>query len=682
MGILKNYIDNGSEFKSLKFGKDKPNGGSSNQPFMQKDISTSDTIQPGLLEFPSVLRGGIYSTALAATDVARLTKYFATPNGIQFALNQNLLSRLAPRTEASGVLNEYIYTPLSTLAQAGVGNLGVHLNKQGLDPTGLTDYAIKPYGEVVYKSNLGYSNENRLVQLTKEHIFTDTGFPSLLLRKYPGGPGSILGVGNTKINFATNANGDVIRTMGSNFNDPKTYLTPTATSGSQSKTELSIYDDTYKTDIQNKTVASYKSQINLYLEKYKRQLTDNTGFDDATQTIAASIYPQGYQYIPLGQYSSKDTLYVDPSASAATPGDKATILNSGNYHWVDGLKKGYLANLPKSVGYTTVDGKLIYDAGFVAGMGRGIAPDFRAVDRLVRGFDDPTYSYDHITLPSSTIEERGDYYKSGPNESDKPSNQILDRIYYTSSNKRTSTNPFLSNGNDIIPFRIGILNQSDLSKKSTDLHFRAYIDNMSDSYDADWSAQTYMGRGEKLYKYNSFGRSISMGFTAVAEGPHNMEDMYSSLNKLASSLAPTYVGSEYMAGNIHKLTVGNYVHELYGIITGFTYDIDNESPWEIGNRYGNNSDKLLYYYNKQLPMFIKVTGFKFTPIHNFRPEYLGGQFIDMGTPTIPSISGQVKALDYDAIAGEEVKLFTTPTDPGITSLEGNTEPSNQVVFQK
>ena len=220
MGILQNYTNNGSEYKSLKFGKDQPGGGSSKQPFMQKDINKAEPIQPGLMAFPSVLRGGIYSAALAATDVVRLTKYFTTPNGIQFALNQNLLSRLAPRTEASGVLNEYIYTPLSTLAQAGVGNLGIHLNKQGLDPTGLTDFAIKPYGEVVSKLS---QDENRLIKLTKEHIGTTyvKGNLNSVLRDYKGGPGSILGIGRTKIKFATNASDSVERTMGSNLNYPK-----------------------------------------------------------------------------------------------------------------------------------------------------------------------------------------------------------------------------------------------------------------------------------------------------------------------------------------------------------------------------------------------------------------------------------------------------------------------------
>jgi hypothetical protein len=117
-----------------------------------------------------------------------------------------------------------------------------------------------------------------------------------------------------------------------------------------------------------------------------------------------------------------------------------------------------------------------------------------------------------------------------------------------------------------------------------------------------------MGRGEKLYKYNTFGRTMSLGFTVVAEGPHHLEEMYTRLNQLASSLAPTYTTSGYMTGNIHKLTIGNYINNQYGIITGFTYDIDNESPWEINK-------------NSQLPHIIKVTGFKFTPIHDFRPEY-------------------------------------------------------------
>jgi hypothetical protein len=62
-----------------------------------------------------------------------------------------------------------------------------------------------------------------------------------------------------------------------------------------------------------------------------------------------------------------------------------------------------------------------------------------------------------------------------------------------------------------------------------------------------------------------------------------------------------------MAGNLHQLTIGNYISNQYGIVTSFTYDIMDESPWEI-------------MPSVQLPFYIKVTGFKFVPIHNFRPS--------------------------------------------------------------
>jgi hypothetical protein len=116
-----------------------------------------------------------------------------------------------------------------------------------------------------------------------------------------------------------------------------------------------------------------------------------------------------------------------------------------------------------------------------------------------------------------------------------------------------------------------------------------------------------MGRGEKFFKYNSFDRSISLGFTIVADNYTNLQTMYSQLNKLAASLAPTYTGQGYLAGNLHKLTVGDYVVDQYGILEGMTYEIMDESPWEIAA-------------GSQLPMYIRVTGIKFTPIHNFRPE--------------------------------------------------------------
>jgi hypothetical protein len=116
-----------------------------------------------------------------------------------------------------------------------------------------------------------------------------------------------------------------------------------------------------------------------------------------------------------------------------------------------------------------------------------------------------------------------------------------------------------------------------------------------------------MGRGEKFYKYNTFGREISLGFTAVADSEANLMAMYDQLNKLASTLAPTYTTKGYLAGNIHVLTVGNYIKSEYGIMKSLTFAIDEDSIWEIKT-------------GKQLPHVIRISGIQFTPIQKFRPE--------------------------------------------------------------
>ena len=153
------------------------------------------------------------------------------------------------------------------------------------------------------------------------------------------------------------------------------------------------------------------------------------------------------------------------------------------------------------------------------------------------------------------------------------------------------------------------------------MHFRAFIDSFSDSYDADWKTIEYMGRAEKFYKYNSFDRKISMAFTIVAQSREEITAMYDKLNFLASSLAPEYLDSYtsgYMAGNIAYITLGDYLHEQPGIITSLTYDVPEEATWEIGiDDEGNDLD---VNDVRKVPHMIKITGINFIPLHKFRPE--------------------------------------------------------------
>jgi hypothetical protein len=233
MGLLIKLKDGDTLLKSLKFGNDRPGGGSSKQPYIQKSIENNPVASTGGNDF--IIRGGIKAPQRALEDVSRLAKYTTDGvKGLLYTAKENLLSRTSVKTEASkgiayagGALNAGVYTPLSTLAQAGVGFTGTRLNRMGIDPTGLIGpLSINKYEDVVRENNLessflsiidpggslsvvnfGFKFNNRLVNLLneKQNKRINSALP---LISYGGGPGSTLGVGQTKIKFADQRTGE------------------------------------------------------------------------------------------------------------------------------------------------------------------------------------------------------------------------------------------------------------------------------------------------------------------------------------------------------------------------------------------------------------------------------------------------------------------------------------------
>ena len=55
--------------------------------------------------------------------------------------------------------------------------------------------------------------------------------------------------------------------------------------------------------------------------------------------------------------------------------------------------------------------------------------------------------------------------------------------------------------NDLVKFRIGVIDNNNPTEK-TYIHFRAFIDSLSDAYSSDWSSQKFMGRAESFYKFH------------------------------------------------------------------------------------------------------------------------------------------------------------------------------------
>ena len=208
-------IDFKTDLKSLKYGLDRRGNGSSKEPFITKTIPEGET--PGATRDVLLRQGSIVSSA---NDVSRLTQLFTTTRGLTFITNQNLLSRLSVKTESTlgpayggGNVNQGVYLPTSTLAQAGVGFTGTHLNLLGLDPSspiaGIVEGGLFPGGGLIRYEQAAFdfnqNGLNRLVKLKEDKIDLNPNSTELL--SYGGGPGSVLGIGQTRIKRTSNTTG-------------------------------------------------------------------------------------------------------------------------------------------------------------------------------------------------------------------------------------------------------------------------------------------------------------------------------------------------------------------------------------------------------------------------------------------------------------------------------------------
>jgi len=772
--------------RTIPFGRDRVGGKDSNQPYIKKGLlNISGKDSSFYNDF--TIRGGILAPLHAAEDVLRLTKFFAdikNPKGLLFLAKENILSRIGTKTEASkgigyagGGLNEGVYTPLSTIGQALVGFAGGHLNKQGLDPTGLFASAnINKYQDIIAENQINRGDnfdfsDNRLTSLYT-YIITSSFAPgnsfngvkgysltpsSNILIEYGGGPGSVLGIGKTKIRFATKNDGANKLTVFNNKKDINSFVKnafspltidgtsplainlnrlvnlskkepitgdisyfPKSTFGKKqydsdilleykggpgsndkvdgtTKIKYATDNSGFKSTVFNANVYNINSFVTNSLELPQRNINSNRLFRLTNEPPTSNIL---FKY--KGGPGSKGEVNRSTEIKYATSnqGLKSTVFDAdvykiNSFETGSGLTKKSinsnrlfsLANSPNW--YLHLDPLFEYFGG--PGSGGDInkktkinyATDNEGLKLTVFDIDNSfnllnaegsryaTFNYSTISsqslnldgntkkdfrseppLLNSGIIPKGatSFLSKSPNYIDKniednlnlgnPGRRDRNRSSYTSGSNRGEaldkvnassiykSKTFIEGESinisqegeykDIIPFIISILNNENQPEGpyKKNMHFRAFIDSFSDSYDADWSSIDYMGRAEKLYKYKGFGRKISMAFTVVAQSREEILKMYEKLNFLASSLAPEYLPSGYMAGNIAYITLGEYIYNQPGIINSLTFDIPEESPWEIG--IGDDGERI--YSTYQVPHMIKVTGFNFTPIHTFKPE--------------------------------------------------------------
>ena len=566
-----------TNLRTLRYSRDQYGEGFSGQPYVKKqlvqdfnrDIGAVLTLaggnRDGLIGAPirAGVKGGVPDFLLregslqaSIEDASRLTQLLLNPTkatGPLFIAKQNLLSLANVNTtigyetfnqnqdpsnisigrggaignflenaannivdfaRKNTALNQGIYSPLGTIAQAGVGAGGIHLNKQGLNPFAPTNTSDSA-GFPTYLNAIDYKpvgtpdgNKSRLSPLLTNQIQNPSNSD---LYKYKGGPGSTLGVGETIVKIGLD-NHTIVQGNNRIFNTGK--------------------------DNPTRFVLTQQQQSSLNLRDGEIINFTQLVRDDSSNVGAKQAIPRTIDYVRKN---------ADLRTNFGNPGKKGNISSYavGKRPDGDNSTNNSINSIQKNAGYEN------------------------ALDKI-------------NALP---------IYKSSGPDREKPIN-------------------------DLVKFRIAVIDNNNPSLK-TYIHFRAFIDSMSDNFTSNWQTDRLMGRGENFYKYDGFDRSISLSWTVAAQSKQELIPMYQKLNYLASVCAPDYSDAGYMRGNLVSLTVGGWCYEQVGIIKGITLDVPTESPWEIGiNDENNTNDSSV----KELPMIVKVTGFQFTPIHNFVPK--------------------------------------------------------------
>tara|TARA_R110001592_G_scaffold145829_1_gene369549 strand:+ start:1317 stop:3734 length:2418 start_codon:yes stop_codon:yes gene_type:complete len=753
-------ITSTTALNKLKWGNDRFNAGQtngSNQPYIKRDIPGVNVDDPNPTLFNDggdlpaktgidfLIRNGFRAPVDAIRDVSRLFQMFTdlrSPNGLLFTAAQNILSRTAVKTEASygigyggvtppnfitgkggGALNEGIYTPLSTLAQAGIGFTGTHLNLMGLDPTspmsGVIEGGLFPgaglntyFGTIRAKNSpatfstktetyiekvpnleasvnlnlpliLGSEGQGQgglepaTTDVERERIVTndqsdfDNRLTNLLNSKinigttdvniisYTGGPGSILGIGSTNIRFAdqrTGVNNPLFTA------DPEYFL---GTSGKDhynlnpqtkdylSKLGASVYaQKTFRAEEDREEIINYSTNEIIENENTKQSTISNAELSNAgfftgdpevspnnygifirPNTPPTKVTKTGIFFVGASKQMEKSLIDGGNLTAAVSlfegfnlSDDSALRLWSNNVYQNDLVSVGRNANGKQWAQNTWTFTQTQIEAQNFYNVNPSIQ-DFRKIIIDSNGITTSSVlslAPNYVSKSANRRINRGDPGKSNTTSGLKDVfNYGLPATSTAALDKLTAMPMYDGQGpnssyaiNDFVKFRIAAINnQPDANGSAVYMHFRAFIDSFSDNYNATWDPVKYSGRGEDLYNYSGFGRNINMSFTCFAQSKAELIPMYKKLNYLASTLAPDYTNSGFMRGNLIRLTMGGYLYEQPGFISTLTYDVPQESPWEIAINAEGGGDGSV----KELPHMIKVT-LQFTPIHNFLPQ--------------------------------------------------------------
>jgi hypothetical protein len=254
-----------------------------------------------------------------------------------------------------------------------------------------------------------------------------------------------------------------------------------------------------------------------------------------------------------------------------------------------------------------------------------------------------TFIQDYRT-PNVSTSSREDFYNLTVKGRSDKMNTLNSFIFDNAKDPWDARND-KSDTKDIIKFVFEAI-ENNKPSESWAIFFRAYLSGFTDNHQASISAFKYIGRGEDFYTYQGVSRIIGFSFKIAVGAEQEQKPLYSKLNHLISQVYPDYSETYgIMRAPIIRLTIGDYLYRVAGMLENVNITIDDNVPWEIAST--NNL--------KQLPHVINVQcGFK--PIQDFLPRRENSDIDNRNIPFITKQDGKDEYVKIMPILG----LDTTP----------------------
>jgi hypothetical protein len=653
--------------KKIPFGSDQPGGLSSGEPYIQFPLpenaapTTRDYYRNNIsgLDFPmrgstlDYLAQGIVVPKAAEYDTRRINKFLkSNPKGYTFIAKQVGLQLTNPKMEVGtqaninaedtnlrffGVLeNTRIYNKgANTLTQIKLSGTGIHVDRHGLvpynPPSTLYERVVTAANRIPPPGGVAGDN-NRLVSLLKSKIYEQPrtleargnllrlGIPrnQNILFQYTGGPGSSYGLGQTTIPRFYNNNGLYQRNGVAPLYDPilPSDIDPAtgaaAIKGTSLQNILQGVINTGTTPLSRRPGYFGTEAINNEFPNRNRLVVLQKQLLRVSDLGQSPIYGQdavkgrtGDDNTFIYKYSLNGTPQEDVTLQRAVYTDASTDLEK------EVNRSSFKTNNAKAFNYN-----MLYNA--VSARNKGyIDTDFRdQVNIAYRLSPEPTAPTYNKQLPASVYDTTARNRRGDSTESDPVSKQL----------------PFLTSTppdelpEDLIQCRfepVEYNNTNPVTTQDITLMFRAYITNLSDNSQGDYSSFRYTGRGENFYIYNGFTRGISFNLKIAAMAKEDLVPLYTKFNYLKSQLYPDYNSAGFMRSPLMKLTIGNYLYRQPGFLTNIGTTIEESTPWDI---------------DAQVPTILSLSC-QFTPIHNFLPRRAFSTFdsqTKVVTSTVPN----------------------------------------------